>query len=228
MKKTLVVMILAFGALALVVAGCGEQSESGSMDKQTDDKMDAEPASAQMQEAMVGEAAPDFTLTSAKGQEYTLSNYKGKYVVLEWINFECPFVKKHYGVGNMQTLQEMYTEKDVVWLTICSSAPGKQGNFTGDELANRISTQKMMSTAYLVDADGSVGRLYGAKTTPHMFVIDPSGKLIYAGAIDDKPTANPDDVPGAKNYVVGALDAAMAGKEVPTRTSQPYGCSVKY
>lgn len=228
MKKTLVVFILAFGALALVVAGCGEQSESGSMDKQMDDKMDAEPASAKVQEAMVGEAAPDFTLTSAKGKKYTLSDYEGKFVVLEWINFECPFVKKHYGVGNMQTLQEMYTQKDVVWLTICSSAPGKQGNFAGDELMSRISNQKMMSTAYLVDADGSVGRMYGAKTTPHMFVIDPSGKLIYAGAIDDKPTANPDDVPGATNYVVAALDAAMGGKEVPTRTSQPYGCSVKY
>jgi len=178
--------------------------------------------------AVVGEMAPGFTLMDTAGKKHALADYKGKFVVLEWINFGCPFVVKHYGSGNMQSLQSGYEKKGVVWLTICSSAPGKQGYLEGAELTAAIAEHGCKPTAYLVDTDGSVGRMYNAKTTPNMYVIDPSGKLIYAGAIDDKPTTNPDDIKGATNYVQAALDAAMTGKPVVVSSTQPYGCSVKY
>ena len=180
------------------------------------------------QEAAIDKPAPDFTLTDIKGQEHELSAYKGKYVVLEWNNWDCPFVKKHYKSNNMQGLQKRYVEKGVVWLTICSSAPGKQGYYKAKEHQKRFDEAKSAATAYLVDSDGEVGRLYGAKTTPHMFVIDPKGVLIYAGAIDDKKSTNPEDIEGANNYVRASLDASMSGKDVTTKSSTPYGCSIKY
>ena len=178
--------------------------------------------------AVVGKAAPAFSLTDMDGTTVKLSDYKGKFVVLEWVNFECPFVRKHYGSENMQKLQKAYTEKDVVWITICSSAPGKQGNLTGEEAREATKEHGASPTEFLLDPKGVAGRAYGAKTTPHMFVIDPKGKLIYAGAIDDTPSTKVDDIPNSKNYVVAALDAALAGKPVETATTKPYGCSVKY
>jgi peroxiredoxin len=178
--------------------------------------------------AVVGEAAPDFTLQDSKGAKHTLSSYKGKLVVLEWVNYECPFVKRHYDTGNMQRLQRTYTGKGLVWLSVNSSAPGKQGHFAPDVVEAMFKERKAAASAYLLDSDGTVGRAYGAKTTPHMFVIDASGKLIYAGGIDDKPSTDPADVPGPKSYVQAALDEALAGKPVSTPTSTPYGCSVKY
>jgi peroxiredoxin len=180
------------------------------------------------QHAAIDAAAPDFSLADIHGKKHTLSDCKGKFVVLEWNNWDCPFVKKHYNSHNMQHLQKRYTDKDVVWFTICSSAPGKQGYYGADDLQKKYKSAKSAATAYLVDPDGRVGRLYGAKTTPHMFVIDPEGKLIYAGAIDNKKSTNPKDIEGATNYVEAALDAAMAGKAVKTKSSPPYGCSVKY
>jgi peroxiredoxin len=176
----------------------------------------------------IGKPAPDFSLPGTDGKTYTLSSYKGKYVVLEWTNFDCPFVHKQYDSGNMQRLQETYTAKGVVWLRICSSAEGKQGHYAADAVAERIAKEKSKATAYLFDESGKAGRAYGAKTTPHMFVIDPQGTLIYAGAIDDKPSTKQEDVKTATNYVAAALDAAMAGKPVEVKTSTPYGCSVKY
>jgi peroxiredoxin len=178
--------------------------------------------------AVVGGAAPDFTLHDSKGGSRTLSSYKGKLVVLEWVNYECPFVGKHYGSGNMQKLQQTYTGKGVVWLSINSSAPGKQGNFAPDVIETMFKERKAASTAYLIDSDGAVGRAYGAKTTPHMFVIDASGKVAYAGGIDDKPSTDLEDIAAAKNYVQAALDEVLAGKPVSIPTSTPYGCSVKY
>lgn len=178
--------------------------------------------------AVVGKPAPAFTLTDATGAEHSLTEYSGKYVVLEWINFQCPFVRKHYDSGNMQQLQETYTGKGLVWLTICSSAEGKQGYYEGDALTDMIEQNKSKATAYLVDADGAVGRLYEAKTTPDMYVISPDGVLLYAGAIDDKPSTRQSSLEGATNYVVDALDAAMAGEEVKTKSTKSYGCSVKY
>ena len=178
--------------------------------------------------AAVGQPAPDFALKDIKGVNHALSSLKGKYVVLEWVNYECPFVKKHYGSGNMQKLQKAYTGKGVVWLSVNTSAPGKQGNFPPAEINSKIKASGASPSAYLIDSEGAVGRLYGAKTTPHMFVIDPQGKVVYAGAIDDKPSTDQSDIAAARNYVAAALDEAMAGKAVTTTSSQPYGCGVKY
>lgn len=179
-------------------------------------------------DAVVGQAAPAFTLTGTDGRPHSLSEYAGKYVVLEWLNHDCPFVRKHYGSGNMQKLQKKWTAQDVVWLSINSSAPGKQGNYPPEE-ANELTKDKGAApTAVLLDPDGTVGRAYGAKTTPHMFIVDPKGMLIYAGGIDDKPSTDPADVPHARNHVDQALTEALAGKPVTIATSTPYGCSVKY
>jgi peroxiredoxin len=178
--------------------------------------------------ATVGKAAPAFELKDVDGKTVQLQSYRGKYVVLEWTNFQCPFVGKHYGSGNMQALQKKYPEKGVVWLSICSSAPGKQGYMTGSEAKELIGEREASPTRFLLDANGKVGHAYGAKTTPHMFVINPKGTLVYNGAIDDKPSTKREDVESAKNYLAAALDEAMDGHKVEVAATQPYGCSVKY
>jgi peroxiredoxin len=175
-----------------------------------------------------GSAAPDFSVTDSKGKTQSVSQYKGKYVVLEWFNPECPFVKKHYGGGNMQKVQEEFTGKGVVWLSVDSSAAGKEGSLTPEQAEKKMTEWKMKSSALLLDPDGKAGQAYGAKNTPHMFVINPDGKVIYAGAIDSKATPNPADIPSSTNYVKAALDESMAGKKVSNPTTRPYGCSVKY
>ena len=185
-------------------------------------------ADAQAAEASIGKAAPDFSLTGTDGKTHALSEYKGKYIVLEWTNPECPFVHKFYDSGTMQKLQKEETGKGVVWLRINSSATGHEGAQTVDQLAAYVKDQKVNATESLIDPDGKVGHEYGARTTPHMFVIDKTGNLIYAGGIDNTPSADADDIKTAKNYVTAALDESMAGKPVTTPTSQPYGCSVKY
>jgi len=182
----------------------------------------------QASDAEIGKKAPGFTLTDSNGYEHSLSEYKGKFVVLEWINFDCPFVGKHYKSGNMQKLQKEYTGKGVVWLTINSSAPGKQGNYPVEDIQKKSKEYDTGFTAYLIDESGEVGKLYGAKTTPHMYVINPEGILIYAGGIDNTPSTDVDDTKTAKNFVAAALDEAMNGKDVTVKVSQPYGCSVKY
>ena len=179
-------------------------------------------------EAVVGEAAPAFSLSDATGKSRSLSEFSGQFVVLEWVNPDCPFVRKHYGSGNMQQLQQTYTQKGVAWLTVNSSAPGKQGHLTPETARQFIEERGAHATALLLDPDGAVGRLYGAKTTPHLFVINPDGVLIYAGAIDDIPSPDPGDIPEAINYVATALNEAMAGEPVTVPASRPYGCSVKY
>src|SRR5213083_2189602 len=176
----------------------------------------------------VGSAAPEFSLTDAKGNTHSLSEYKGKYVVLEWFNPQCPFVKKHYGSGNMQNLQKDYTDKGVVWLTIDSNAPGTEGNLTPEEAAKIASSWKTHETALLLDPEGNAGRAYGAKNTPNMVIINPDGKIIYEGAIDSKATPNPADIPSSTNYVKAALDESLGGKPVSNPQTKPYGCSVKY
>lgn len=179
-------------------------------------------------EAKVGTTAPDFTLSTDQGVEHSLAQYRGSYVVLEWVNLDCPFVKKHYDSKNMQGLQKRFTKEGVVWLSISSSAKGKQGHLRGKELKQRLKKHDVAHTAYLVDTDGKVGKAFGAKTTPHMFVIDPEGVVIYAGAIDNKPSTKKEDVEGADNYVSAALTQALAGEEITTKATKPYGCSVKY
>ena len=176
----------------------------------------------------VGSAAPDFSVSDSKGKTQTVSQYKGKYVVLEWFNPECPFVKKHYGSGNMQKLQEEFTGKGVVWLSIDSSAPGLEGNLTAEQAEKKIAEWKTKQTALLLDPDGKAGRSYGAKNTPHMFIINPEGKIIYAGAIDSKASPNAADIASSTNYVKVALEESLASKPVSTSSTKPYGCSVKY
>lgn len=180
------------------------------------------------QQAKLNESAPNFKLTDSNGSEHSLSDYAGNIIVLEWINFDCPFVKKHYDSKNMQSLQEKYTEEGVIWLAICSSNKGKQGNFTVEEINKRSKNHDSKFTAYLIDEDGKVGKMYGAKTTPHMYIIDKSGKLVYAGGIDNKASTDVDDIKDANNYVYAALDELFTGKEVSIQSSTPYGCSVKY
>jgi peroxiredoxin len=176
----------------------------------------------------VGSAAPEFSLPDASGKTHSLSQYKGKYVVLEWFNPECPFVKKHYGSDNMQKLQTEYTSKGVVWFTIDSNAPGTEGNITPEQAQKITSSWKTHQTALLLDPDGKAGRAYGAKNTPHMVIINPDGKIAYEGAIDSKASPNPADIPSSTNYVKAALDESLAGKTVRTPQTKPYGCSVKY
>jgi len=178
--------------------------------------------------ARVGEKAPDFMATDSNGVEHTLSQYAGKYVVLEWHNNGCPYVRKQYNSGNMQKLQKEWTARGGVWLTVISSAPGMQGYVTANEENTYLIQMNAAPTAALLDPTGKLGHLYDAKTSPHMFIIDPSGKLIYDGAIDDQPTPDPASVAGATNYVSQALAEALAGKPVSVPTSRPYGCSVKY
>lgn len=176
----------------------------------------------------VGSAAPDFSLADAKGETHSLSQYKGKYVVLEWFNPQCPFVKKHYGSGNMQKLQEEYASKGVVWLTINSSAPGTWGALTPEQAEEKMTEWKTHETALLLDSEGKAGRAYGAKNTPNMVIINPEGKIVYEGAIDNKATPNPADIPNSTNYVKVALDESLAGKPVTAARTKPYGCPVEY
>jgi len=176
----------------------------------------------------VGTKAPDFTLSGIHQGTQALNSHQGKYVVLEWFNKDCPYVKKHYDSGNMQRLQNTYTGKGVVWLTIVSSAPGKQGYLTKEEAKKVYGEKKSGSTDLLLDPAGKVGRLYGAKTTPHMFIINPEGLLVYNGAIDDTASTDAEDIPKSKNYVTLALTEVLAGKPVSHSQTKPYGCSVKY
>jgi peroxiredoxin len=182
----------------------------------------------EMWAAKVGEAAPEFVTTASNGKTVRLAEYRGKYVVLEWHNNGCPYVGKHYKSGNMQRLQKEWTERGVIWFTILSSAPGKQGYVTASEENEYLARMQASPTAALLDPSGEIGHLYDAKTSPQMVVIDPKGIMIYSGAIDDKPTTDVQDVPTATNYVSQALEEAIAGKQVHTPTTRPYGCSVKY
>ena len=178
--------------------------------------------------AKVGEPAPAFSLVDTMGKTRSLSEFAGKTVVLEWTNHECPFVKKHYGAENMQAQQRDATAAEVVWLTVNSSAPGQQGHVDG-AAADKIRTSaRAAQTAYLLDPEGTTGHAYGAKTTPHMYVIDPSGVLRYAGAIDSIPSADTADIAKATQYVPQALTELAAGKPVSVTVTRPYGCSVKY
>lgn len=185
-------------------------------------------ASVASAEVTTGEMAPNFTLTSASGEAVSLEDFKGQHVVLEWTNHQCPFVVKHYSVGNMQSLQEKWTSEDVIWLTIISSAAGKQGHVSPEEAMTLTEERGASPTAVLLDESGDVGRLYGAKTTPHMFVIDPEGSLVYQGAIDSIASFDSDDIPEATNYVDMALNKSMASENIDMHTTKPYGCSVKY
>ncbi len=176
----------------------------------------------------IGKPAPDFSATGSNGKTVKLSDLRGKIVVLEWTNDGCPYVKKHYKSGNMQSLQKDAAEKGIVWLTIISSAPGEQGYVNGTA-ANQLTISRGAAPAeVLLDPEGKVGHLYDARTTPHMFIVNAEGTLVYMGGIDDKATTDVDDIKTAKNYVRAALDEVMAGQPVAEAVTRPYGCSVKY
>ncbi|MDQ4087139.1 MAG: redoxin domain-containing protein [Pseudomonadota bacterium] len=189
------------------------------------DFLSGDPVLAQLP---VGKAAPDFRAFDANGRPVSLSDFRGRTVVLEWSNPECPSVRKHYESGNMQNTQAAAAAAGAVWLTINSSAQGKQGHMTPAEARAFTAGQQSRRTAYLLDPEGVVGRRYGATATPHMFVINPDGTLVYNGAIDDKPSTDPADIRGARNHVLAALGELRAGRSVSVPTSRPYGCSVKY
>jgi len=179
--------------------------------------------------AEIGQAAPDFTVKNVKGESVSLSDFKDKVVVLEWVNYDCPFVKKHYEKsGNMPALQEKYTAKDVVWLTVNSGAVGKQGYHEPSKMAEIAAKQGNKATHFLMDTDGKMGKAYDAKVTPHMYIIHKDGKLVYNGAIDSKSTTKAEDVETADKLFVNALEAVLAGKEVTNAKNRPYGCGVKY
>lgn len=217
MKKAVIVVIaVVLAGLAWTIAAKVSEAEK------------TESFANALQEPAVGSPAPAFTLTDTNGKQRKLADFKGKYVVLEWVNFGCPFVKKHYESGNMQSTQKKAVDKGAVWLSVCSSAEGKQGHMAAADWNEEIADRKLASTAVLLDESGAVGKTYGAKTTPHMYIINPAGVLIYKGAIDDKPSTNKGDIPGARNYVLAALDEAMAGKPVSMASTRSYGCSVKY
>lgn len=176
----------------------------------------------------MGEPAPQFSLSGEDSKVHSLADYQGKIVVLEWTNADCPFVKKHYSSNNMQSLQKTYTGKDVVWLSINSSAQGKQGAVDAAGAASVIKAKGAAPTHVLLDTKGEVGHLFDAKTTPHMFIVDAKGKLAYAGSIDSEASADPADIATATPYVKNALDELLAGKAVTTAVTKPYGCSIKY
>jgi peroxiredoxin len=178
--------------------------------------------------ATVGQPAPDFSATDTSGKTVSLADFKGRAVVLEWVNPGCPFVQKHYSSANMQATQKDATAKGVVWLTINSTATEASDYLAPAELAQWMKAQKAGATATLMDADGKVGRAYGARTTPHMYIVDAAGTLVYAGGIDDKPSSSKADIAGATNYVKAALTETLAGKPVSRATTRPYGCSIKY
>lgn len=176
----------------------------------------------------IGNPAPDFTAVDTKGNKVSLADLRGKTVVLEWTNHDCPYVRKHYGAGNMQKLQKDAARDGVVWLTLISSAPGEQGHVSPAQADELTASRDAAPAHVIIDEKGTVGRAYDARVTPHMFVVNPEGALVFMGGIDNRPTADKADIEGATNYVQLALDAVKAGKPVETAVARPYGCSIKY
>jgi peroxiredoxin len=226
-------------AVALALgAGCrgdGEKAPSADEAESTaaaeEPKEEAEVAAEAVEQATPGEAAPDFTLVGADGETYTLSDHRGQWVILEWINHDCPFVRKFYGAGKMQELQATYTDADgagAAWFSIASSGPGQQGHETPERWNERTEENGAAPTAVLIDEEGEVGKRYGARTTPQIVVIDPEGTLVYNGAIDSISSRDPDDIADAENYLEAVMTAVLAGEEPPYTYRDPYGCAVHY
>ncbi len=207
MKKLIVLFSLIFVAFAAINL-TGEKKESF--------------------DAPVGEPAPDFEVVDAQGNMHSLSDYEGKYVILEWLNRGCPYIQKHYNGNNMQRLQKKFTDQGVVWLSVISSAQGKQGYMEPAEVQQYVEEQGASPTAVLLDTDGTMGQAYDARVTPHMFIIDPDGLVRYNGAIDDKPTPRMSSLDDANNYIEAAMNNLMNGEEVEVKSNTPYGCGVKY
>lgn len=210
MRKLLVAAVASFGAFT--AHAVTETADTSSSDTITQER----------------KMAPDFDVKDTNNKPVKLSDFKGKVIVLEWTNAECPFVRKHYDTNNMQDLQKKYTDQGVIWVSIISSAPGKQGHKTAGEANGQVKEDKSHPTHVVLDPDGEIGKAYEAKTTPHMFVIDKEGKIAYEGAIDDNPSSKQESVKSAKNYVAEALDAVLSDTSVVTSQTAPYGCTIKY
>ncbi len=178
--------------------------------------------------ARIGQPAPSFSGVDSQGRTHQLADYRGRTVILEWTNHDCPYVQKHYDSGNMQALQRAATADGAVWLTVISSAPGKQGHVSARQADALTRQRNAAPSAVILDESGAIGRAYGAKTTPHMYIIDARGTLVYMGGIDDRASTDPADIAGARNHVRAALDELKAGKPVSQASTRPYGCSVKY
>lgn len=175
-----------------------------------------------------GAMAPDFSLPGSDGKTYELADFRGKTVILEWTNHDCPYVQKHYDSGNMQALQKQTAEGGMIWFSVISSSPGSQGHVSADQASELTRSRNAQPTSVLLDPAGDVGRMYGARTTPHMYIIAPDGKLVYQGAIDDRPSARMSSLEGANNYLLAALDDMKANRPVQTPQTSAYGCSIKY
>lgn len=214
--------------LMLLTVACGSSVRARSESPNVGGSTPAVSVAARPGAVRPGAAAPDFTGTDSNGQTHSLSDFKGKVVVLEWTNHDCPFVRKHYGTGNMQQLQKEATSKGVVWLSVVSSASGQQGYVAGSQANELTKSRSAVPTAVILDSEGKIGRLYNARTTPHMYVIGQDGNIKYMGAIDNIPSSQTSDVKKANNYVRTALAEVLNGKPVSTSTTQPYGCTVKY
>lgn len=223
MKYLLLLPCLLLAGTSFIHAGDDPAGETRKKDAPKAEEKKDGPKAEEPDFATIDKKAPDFTLKNAKGDEVKLSSFADKYVVLEWINFDCPYVRKHYDGGAMNATRKKYAEKGVVWLQICSSAPGKEGHFSGETLIKRIEKEGCDAANYLIDEDGEVGQKYRARTTPHMFVIDKAGTLRYQGAIDSVKSAKKEDIEGATNYVAAALDELLADKAVTTKETKPYG-----
>lgn len=223
MKYLLLVPCLLLTCTSVVFAGDDPAGEAPKNEEPKAEEKKEEPKAEEPEFATIDKRAPEFTLKNAKGDEVKLSGFADKIVVIEWINFDCPYVRKHYDGGAMNATRKKYAEKGVVWLLVCSSAPGKEGHFTGEALTTRIEKEGCDAACYLIDEDGKVGLKYKARTTPHMFVIDKKGVLRYQGAIDSVKSAKKEDIEGATNYVSAALDEVLADKTVSTKETKPYG-----
>lgn len=222
--RTSTLLLTLSALLSLSALGCGGSANAEPV--KTGSTMTGTSRSAIV--ASIGKPAPNFKLTGADAKSYDLSQFKGKYVVLEWVNYDCPFVVAQYGAGRMPKLQKTMTDAGVVWLSINTGAEGKQGVFAGQTLLDRIAKEKAVPTAYLRDADGAVGKLYGAKTTPHIYLISPEQVLLFAGALDDTPTTDKADVKMEGSYIEAAYNEAKAGKPITNPNPKSYGCGVKY
>ena len=223
MKYLLLVPCLLLACTSVVFAGDDPAGEAPKNEEPKAEEKKEEPKAEEPEFATIDKRAPEFTLKNAKGDEVKLSGFADKIVVIEWINFDCPYVRKHYDGGAMNATRKKYAEKGVVWLLVCSSAPGKEGHFTGEALTTRIEKEGCDAACYLIDEDGKVGLKSKARTTPHMFVIDKKGVLRYQGAIDSVKSAKKEDIEGATNYVSAALDEVLADKTVSTKETKPYG-----
>jgi len=223
-KYLLLAPCLLIACTSFVYAADDPAGETPKKEEPKPEEKKEEPKAEEAPEfATIDKKAPDFTLKNAKGEEVKLTSFADKTVVIEWVNFDCPYVRKHYDGGAMNTTRKKYTEKSVVWLQICSSAQGKQGHFTGEALTARIEKESCDAACYLIDEDGKVGQKYKARVTPHMFVIDKKGVLRYQGAIDSVKSDKKEDIEGATNYVAAALDELLADKVVSTKETKPYG-----